>query len=316
MSVLAKRHRYLEAISRRPLEKPSIIETLDAPRSTVNRAIRELEQTDLVKRTDEGYQLTLVGRTVLNEYREYDANIEMICGAAEVMAEIPDAVPFDVQILQNADVIVAEPPAVDEPLNYLLGLFERADRIEMVTSVVLRSYFDVWHRRLPRTRRGASLAGRRGHDDRVRPRVRGSARNRPYGGQRTHDGPSVRTRRRGRDVRRSNVTRRVFGHGRLRAHLDDGSCSGSVGQRFVCGAPGRFDEADSRSSAPGSQQLTTTACETGGPEEAVVALGIPAQFAGPNDPLNATPLAVPGDGVAAVFTDSRLPRNRSHCTMV
>jgi predicted transcriptional regulator len=70
LEALVGRLGYIACVLDEPLDKPALVSTLDAARSTVDRAVDELETVDLIKQTDEGYMITAMGRLVTSDFFE------------------------------------------------------------------------------------------------------------------------------------------------------------------------------------------------------------------------------------------------------
>jgi predicted transcriptional regulator len=68
ITAVTKRAEFLSAFSSEPIPKRDLGDELRVSRSTVYKAVRELREHDLVKRTDDGLELTLAGRLLETEY--------------------------------------------------------------------------------------------------------------------------------------------------------------------------------------------------------------------------------------------------------
>jgi predicted transcriptional regulator len=70
LEALVDRIGYIACVLDGPLDKPALVSTLDAARSTVDRAVDELETVDLIKQTEDGYILTAMGRLATSDFFE------------------------------------------------------------------------------------------------------------------------------------------------------------------------------------------------------------------------------------------------------
>ena len=68
LETLVDRIGYIACVLDEPQDKPALVSTLDAARSTVDRAVDELETVDLIKQTDDGYIITSMGRLVTTDF--------------------------------------------------------------------------------------------------------------------------------------------------------------------------------------------------------------------------------------------------------
>ena len=124
--VLMKRFDFLECLADGPLHKPDLEERLDHSRSTVDRAIRSLEDAGYVRRETPGYVLTQTGRLAGGRYREFLSDQQAIRRAGSVLDALPSDVEVPPSLLRDATV-----EQVDS--RYLLvetvaDVLERADR--------------------------------------------------------------------------------------------------------------------------------------------------------------------------------------------
>lgn len=62
VDLVADRYEFLTELAEEPARKPEIVDRTDTSRSTVDRAIRELTEADLVERTEGRYVTTTFGR--------------------------------------------------------------------------------------------------------------------------------------------------------------------------------------------------------------------------------------------------------------
>lgn len=68
IDVIVQRAQFLERLLDDPAEKRTLVEQLEVSRSTVDRALRDLEVEGLVTYADEGYALTAVGEILATRY--------------------------------------------------------------------------------------------------------------------------------------------------------------------------------------------------------------------------------------------------------
>lgn len=120
-----------------PAEKPVLTSALKCSRSTVDRAIRELESRGYVSRGPEGYETTLGGRLASWEYEDCLKAFEDVLAAADLLAYLPPDAPFSPALLRDAEVHHPKKPAPRAPLARLRELIERANRYRGFATVVL-----------------------------------------------------------------------------------------------------------------------------------------------------------------------------------
>lgn len=126
VTVINRRSDVLGALDE-PREKRELVGDLDVSRSTLDRAIRELETLGLVARGD-AYRLTQTGRLVRELFDGFLGNVEDVVAAEEVLRQLPPEVPMSPALLRGATVRVAGPPSpvqALEPVDELVGACTR-----------------------------------------------------------------------------------------------------------------------------------------------------------------------------------------------
>lgn len=133
-------HRRAAALARlddAPAEKPALVADLECSRSTVDRAVRELESRALVRRGPEGYETTLAGHLARTAYEDALDAFGATLSAADVLADLPADAPMSVAFLRGATVHRPTRPAPREPLDRLRELIRAADEYRGFTTPVL-----------------------------------------------------------------------------------------------------------------------------------------------------------------------------------
>lgn len=124
---LTKRIDFLECLEDAPKDKRTLVDELEYSRSTVNRAIWELEDLALVTYRDGQYHLTVSGQLLLTESRRYDDRIRSIVVAQDLLNTLPPGCDCDASIVQGADCIVAPDGAPHLPGKRVAELVKEAD---------------------------------------------------------------------------------------------------------------------------------------------------------------------------------------------
>lgn len=134
--LIAKRVDFLECLSVNSLDKRELVNELDHSRSTVDRAVRELEAADLVQWTREGYTTTPTGRAAAKQYREHIERVGDFLAAADVLQALSPDCSIRPELLVEADV---ESPAEFEPYQLPTAVREQvetADRLRIALPVL------------------------------------------------------------------------------------------------------------------------------------------------------------------------------------
>lgn len=104
MQLVADRCDRLECMATAPQEKCDLVNSVSSSRSTVNRAVRELEVAGLVVRTSAGYTTPPAVRRATTEYCDAIDRISDILAARDVLAEFSPDCPIDTALLTDATV--------------------------------------------------------------------------------------------------------------------------------------------------------------------------------------------------------------------
>ncbi|GAA0285969.1 tetratricopeptide repeat protein [Halobacterium noricense] len=102
--VVAKRRAFLAALAEQPQYKRDLIDELDASRSTVDRAVAELVDFDLVETADGRYRTTRAGEFALERHDAYRTELRDVAANADVLGALPEEVTLDASVVANADV--------------------------------------------------------------------------------------------------------------------------------------------------------------------------------------------------------------------
>jgi len=108
IEVVAHRVDFLEALAATPRQKPDLVEDLDHSRSTVDRAIRALEDAGLVERGDDGYVTTVAGRLAAERYRAFLADERDVLAAQDVLASLPSECEIPLDVLSSSSASTGE----------------------------------------------------------------------------------------------------------------------------------------------------------------------------------------------------------------
>lgn len=133
LGTIDNRRSILSALEDGPRDKRDLVTDLACSRSTVDRAIRDLEALALVERVDGAYRLTIVGRLALAEYRRSRDRLETIAGMGEYLEGIPRTAPLSPSMLEGATVHEPEPHAPTEPLMQLADRIDDAEHVRGFT---------------------------------------------------------------------------------------------------------------------------------------------------------------------------------------
>lgn len=132
MSLLTHRRQLLKSVEEGSADKQALVEDVGVSRSTVDRAVRELEEAGLVSRTGGTVALTTSGRVALLAHDRLSDTIRGLGAASDLMRHLPvDSVP-DPVIFQGGTVVEGTPEVPQRPATTLSGLVAEAQDIRGV----------------------------------------------------------------------------------------------------------------------------------------------------------------------------------------
>jgi predicted transcriptional regulator/tetratricopeptide (TPR) repeat protein len=129
VGAVERRLDFLERLAAEPLRKHELVDALGHSRSTVNRAIDELEAAGLVASETDGYRTTLSGRLLATEYREFLTAADDLAAAGDVLDPLGADVDVDPAVLREAETYRAAAPDPYRPLEVLDGALADADAV-------------------------------------------------------------------------------------------------------------------------------------------------------------------------------------------
>ncbi|WP_434522576.1 tetratricopeptide repeat protein [Halorubrum sp. AS12] len=129
VGVVERRLDFLERLAAGPLRKHELVDALGHSRSTVNRAIDELEAAGLVAGETDGYRTTLSGRLLASEYREFLTVADDLAAAGDVLDPLGADADVSPAVLREAETYRAAAPDPYRPLEVLDGALADADAV-------------------------------------------------------------------------------------------------------------------------------------------------------------------------------------------
>jgi predicted transcriptional regulator len=145
--LVARRADLLRALRDGPLDKPELADRLSVSRSTVNRAVRDLESEEYVCRRD-GVTLTLKGRLVLSAYEEFASDLDALDNADDVIDTLPVDARVDDALFDGGEIVEADSVAPQRATERYRELVEDAERIRGYASALLDSTVPTFERRI------------------------------------------------------------------------------------------------------------------------------------------------------------------------
>lgn len=140
--VVAKRQEVLASIETE-MRKPELVDQLPLSRSTVDRAIEELQRAGLVEREGSRYLATYAGREALAAYERYLDRVAAVTEAQPILEALPADVDIDPAALEGAQVVASTPAAPEAPMEANMDYVTGATRFQGTGPTVLPRHFEL-----------------------------------------------------------------------------------------------------------------------------------------------------------------------------
>ncbi|KAB1197798.1 MULTISPECIES: tetratricopeptide repeat protein [Haloferax] len=115
---------FLRVLDGNRLDKPELADTLGYSRSTVDRAVRELDTFGLVVEGNRGYTTSLKGGYLLTLFRSYRDDLQDVLELDPVLVEETTDYPLPIDVVVGSDVEFSSGPSPDRPIERLGDRFD------------------------------------------------------------------------------------------------------------------------------------------------------------------------------------------------
>lgn len=143
-SLLESRSDVLRLLLDGPTTKAELSDQLEVSRSTIDRAIRDLESVECLTRADGGFVASTTGRLALTEYDRYCERTQTLRDSHAFLSALPDDAPITLDILHDATITIPTSHAPEEALQPSIELLREATTIRGTAPVVLSFYPDLF----------------------------------------------------------------------------------------------------------------------------------------------------------------------------
>jgi predicted transcriptional regulator len=141
LETLHRRGRFLTLLVEDARTKRDLVDKVDVSRSTVDRAIRDLEAAGLVERTGDGYAATVAGRIVTADRDRYRRTVDGVADARSLLALLPRDADVPGSMIRDATAVHAAAPTPAAPLEELQERIAGSDRYRAVAAIDPRTGF-------------------------------------------------------------------------------------------------------------------------------------------------------------------------------
>lgn len=145
--LVARRTATMAALRDHSRTKQELVEALDVSRSTVDRAVRELEQAEFVTRADGGVGLTLSGRLALDSYEKHLAELTTIGDVIPDLDALPQDLDLPAALFRDPTVVTPDRAAPHRPSDVILDLLDGASEVKHYATGIRPEYLEqYWDR--------------------------------------------------------------------------------------------------------------------------------------------------------------------------
>ena len=139
LGLLQSRLDVVEVVEAEPVQKPDLDDELDVSRSTIDRAVKELETAGVVTRGENGYELTLFGSLLIDQYRTQLDRIRELVRAGPLLDALPAEAPMSVDFVRDASMYHASSSAVLRPVQRFEELVREATTVHGLSRTISQS---------------------------------------------------------------------------------------------------------------------------------------------------------------------------------
>lgn len=148
VELLARRAGLLHSLRSEAQSKRDLVDALSVSRSTVDRAVRNLEARGLVERRDGTVGISLKGRLAFAAFESLATDVQSLDAAGTVLEPLDSTATMDVSLLRNAEVVQADSVTPHRPIVTLRDHLEGASEVRGFTTGVLPSHVDAYREQI------------------------------------------------------------------------------------------------------------------------------------------------------------------------
>lgn len=136
LNTIAKRAEIIECILDGIDDKREIEDRLDVSRATVNRALRELEDADLIEVLGTDFEPTLFGVLSFEAFSRFRERSERLDDLRELLRLLPSDSQIDLRVVEGADSFRVDPRAPQETFRRVKESIKTANEVQAIISVI------------------------------------------------------------------------------------------------------------------------------------------------------------------------------------
>ena len=148
LSLLARRAPLLDALRDGPRSKRDLASRRDLSRSTIDRAVRDLEAAGLVTRDQGAVQLTMPGAVALDCHERYVSELEGLDEAYDMLSTYDHDLHIAPAVFRDALVVPPDRHAPHRPVDALIEMLDDADSVRLYATAIMPEYVDAYRDRV------------------------------------------------------------------------------------------------------------------------------------------------------------------------
>ena len=142
--VVARRRDVLARIDATGVRKRTLVEAVDVSRSTVDRAVRDLEEYGLVERTNGGVSRTLAGRLALEGHDRLIDRLRGLRRAEPVLRSLPPGADLPATVFAGSEVFLPDAANPYRPMEFAGDLAKRSDRVRACAPAIIAPQVEMY----------------------------------------------------------------------------------------------------------------------------------------------------------------------------
>lgn len=140
----AARREILRTLAAETLQKRELWDDTGMARTTVYQNVEQLRDRGWIERTAGGYTTTWFGTIVVDEFLRYESRLECAGTLGPFLANV-DVDAVDLDVLEDATVITAQPHDPNAPTNRTLEVLSGVDTFRVVQPYMLPTFVECAH---------------------------------------------------------------------------------------------------------------------------------------------------------------------------
>lgn len=144
IDAVTRRASVIECLVDGPKYNRDVRDELGISRSTAYKAVSELEELDIARRGDDGYELTVLGQLLFEQYRDFHDRVTDICRFDSLLTALPRETTIPFAFLDGADVSKSQPHAPNRPVQEVERIVNEAATVRGTGPVVLPRYVEIF----------------------------------------------------------------------------------------------------------------------------------------------------------------------------